>query len=72
MENIKTVTRVKAAAGITIGVIAGIAVGFWLTSIMWGVIVAFVGALTLSTLFSFKKDTPARKGSSTNTLRPPL
>lgn len=72
MEKIKTVTRAKAAVGITIGVIAGIAVGFWLTSIMWGVIVAFVTALTLSTLFSFKKDTPASKASSTNTLRPPI
>ncbi len=72
MEQVKPKRKAKAALGITIGVIAGIAIGIWLTSIIWGVIVAFVGALTLSTLFAHKKDTPARKGSSSNTLRPPI
>ncbi len=72
MEDVKPKRRAQAAVGVTIGLIIGIGIGIWLASIMWGVIVAFVGALTLSTLLSHKKDTPARKGSSTNTLRPPI
>lgn len=72
MEKVKPKRRAKAAVGITLGLVIGIGIGLWLASIMWGVIVAFVAALTLSTLFSHKKDTPARKGSSNNTLRPPI
>ena len=75
MQGIKKSTRIKAALGITLGVIAGIVVGWVISSILWGIVVGFVAALTLSTLFSFKKDTPnppnGGKGGSSE-LRPPI
>jgi hypothetical protein len=75
MAEIKTSRRIKAAVGITLGVIAGIVVWWVLQAIVWGIVVGFVAALTLSTLFSFKKDTPTPpnggKGGS-NELRPPI